>query len=110
MRRYLVPGQVRTVVRCFQVKKGEEDIRVVWDLSKNGLNLVYTPSFFLPTASSYVWRLEPGMEAGDFDIGEQFHNYMLHSSKQPPYCGVDLPSDLVAELLSAGFSVERYMR
>ena len=80
-RRYQVSGQVRTVVPRFQVKRGKDDIRVVWDLTKNGLNpLVFTPSFYLPTASSYVRRQEPGMEAGDFDIGEQFHNYVLHSS------------------------------
>ena len=47
LRRYLIPGQVHTVAPCFQVKKGEEDIRVVWDLIKNGVNsLTFTPSFF----------------------------------------------------------------
>jgi hypothetical protein len=108
--RYIVPGQVRTVVPRFPVKKGEDDIRVVWDLTKNGLNpLIFTPSFFLPTASSYVRRLEAGMAAGDFDIGEQLHNYPLHVSEQP-YCGVDLPMDLVEEMRAKGFVVERYMR
>ena len=108
--RYLTPEQVRTVVPRFQVKKGEDDIRVVWDLTKNGLNpLVFTPSFYLPTASSYVRRLEPGMEAGDFDIGEQFHNYILHSSEQQ-YCGVNLPADLVIKMAAKGFEGERYMR
>jgi hypothetical protein len=36
------------------------------------------------------------MEAGDFDVGEQFHNYTLHAAEQQ-YCGVDLPADLVEE-------------
>jgi hypothetical protein len=49
------------------------------------------------------------MEAGDFDIGEQFHNYILHSSEQQ-YCGVDLPPDLVVEMAAKGFLVEHYMR
>jgi hypothetical protein len=31
-RRYIVPGHVRTVVPWFPVKKGADDIRVVWDL------------------------------------------------------------------------------
>jgi hypothetical protein len=50
------------------------------------------------------------MAAGDFDIGEQFHhNYPLHVSEQP-YCGVDLPVDLVEEMRAKGFVAERYMR
>jgi hypothetical protein len=83
MRRCLVLGQVRTIVTRFQLKKGEDDVWVVWDLSKNSLNLLtFTPSFFLPMASSYVWRSEPGMEAVNFDVGEQFHNYILQTSEQ----------------------------
>ena len=49
------------------------------------------------------------MQSGDFDIGEQIHNYIIHSFEQQ-YCGVDLPSDLVAELSAKGCRVERYMR
>jgi hypothetical protein len=49
------------------------------------------------------------MEAGDFDIGEQFHNYTLHPSEQQ-YCGVDLPADLVEEMTAKGFVAERCMR
>jgi hypothetical protein len=52
------------------------DMAVVWGLTSctNKLNpLMFMPSFFLLTASSYVRRLEPGMEASDYDIGEQFH-------------------------------------
>ena len=110
VRRYIVPGTVHTVVPRFPVKKGEDDIRVVWDLTKNGLNpLTFTPSFFLPTASSYVRRLEAGMAAGDFDIGEQFHNYPLHVSEQS-YCGVDLPMSLVEEMRAKGLVADRFMR
>jgi hypothetical protein len=54
--RYIIPGQVCTVVPGLPVKKSADDIRgVVWDLTKNGINpLIFTPSFFLPTPSSYV--------------------------------------------------------
>jgi len=54
-KRYLVPGAMTTVVPRFQVKKGADDIWVVWDLKKNGLNAcMYTPSFFLYTPSSFA--------------------------------------------------------
>ena len=110
IQRYILPGTVRTVVPRFPVQKGEDDIRVVWDLTKNGLNpLTFTPSFFLPTASSYVRRSEAGMWAVDFDIGEQFHNYPLHVSEQA-YCGVNLPMGLVEEMRAKGLVVERFMR
>jgi hypothetical protein len=49
------------------------------------------------------------MEAGDFDIGEQFHNYPLHASEQQ-FCGVDLPIDLVQEMVAKGYAAARYMR
>jgi hypothetical protein len=49
------------------------------------------------------------MSAGDFDIGEQFHNYMLHISEQP-YCGVDLPPDFVEQMRADGFVADCYMR
>jgi hypothetical protein len=51
------------------------------------------------------------MLGGDFDIGEQFHNYLLHHSMRG-FCGVELPMDLVATLQEeeAGPSVARFMR
>ena len=49
------------------------------------------------------------MQTGDFDSGEQFHNYILHSSKQQ-YGGVDLPSNLVEEMSAKDCRMKRYMR
>jgi hypothetical protein len=40
---------------------------------------------------------EAGMEAGDFNIGKQLPNYMLHPVEWP-YFGIDLPKDLLKEL------------
>jgi len=97
-KRNLVPGPVWTVVPRFAVKKGADDIQVVWDLKKNGLNAcIYTPSFFLYTPSSYARRVEAGTYGSDADVEEQFHNFLLHKSEQA-YCGVELPRDLVEEL------------
>lgn len=93
------------VMPYFDIKKGQTDIRVVWNGTKNGVNkTMYTPSFQLPTPASYHWVVEPEMEAGDFDIGEQFPNYMLHPMEQP-YFGVNLPPELLRELEYAGVEV-----
>ena len=82
--------------------KGTDDIWVVWDLAKNGLNeTMYTPTFFLAIMGSYLRRIEAGMYGGDFDIGEQFHNYMLHESEQR-FCGVDIPPELEVSLQAEG--------
>jgi hypothetical protein len=68
---------------------------VVWDLKKSGLNEhMFTPSFFLPMVATYLRKLTHGAHSGDFDIGEQFHNYMLHPVEQI-YCGVHVPDELV---------------
>jgi len=95
---YQVPGAVTTVVPRFPVKKGADDIRVVWDLRKNGLNAcMCTPSFFLYTPSSYARRVEAGTYGSDADVEEQFHNFLLNVSEQA-YRGVELPRDLLEEL------------
>jgi hypothetical protein len=110
LRRYLVPGEYRTAVPRFPVPKGADDIRVVWDLAKNGLNEhMFTPSFFLPTMNTYLRRLSAGAYCGDFDIGEQFHNYILHESEQV-YCGVEIPTSVTRQLRDKGLEVSSSMR
>jgi hypothetical protein len=109
-RRYLESGLVLTVVPHFAVPKGNDDIRIVWDLAKNGLNEhMFTPSFVLPTMSTFLRRLHSGSYCGDVDIGEQFHNYVLHRSERL-YCGVDIPERLVNKLKAKGIEVSRTMR
>jgi hypothetical protein len=70
---------------------------------------MYTPTFYLATMSTYLRQIESGFYGGDFDVGEQFHNYMLHESKQV-YCGVAIPEDLQATLTKEGLPITRYMR
>jgi hypothetical protein len=102
--------EYRTAVPRFPVPKGADDIRVVWDLAKNGLNEhMFTPSFFLPTMNTYLRRLSAGVFCGDFDIGEQFHNYLLHESEQV-YCGVEIPAGVTQRLRDQGFDVFPSMR
>jgi hypothetical protein len=45
----------------------------------------------------------------DFDIGEQFHNYMLHALEQV-YCEVEIPDGLLKNLKAEGLEVTRQMR
>jgi hypothetical protein len=109
-RRYLEPGPCRNTVPRFAVPKGSDDIRVVWDLKKNGVNeYMFTPSFFLPTVATYLRRLSNGSYSGDFNIGEQFHNYMLHPVERI-FCGVHIPSRLLQKLCAEGLRVEPLMR
>ncbi len=70
--------------------KGEDDVRIVFDGSKSGLNAaIWAPSFTLPTVESLLPMLEPGTWQGDIDVGEMFYNYMLDPSIRA-YCGVDV--------------------
>lgn len=73
----------------------ERDICIVWCAKMNGSSdSVLTPSFFLPAVATCL----PRVEASNFDIGEQFHDFGLHPSERP-FRGVDVPQDLVDEFL-----------
>jgi hypothetical protein len=99
-RGYLETGPVQVTIPRFSILKvppGPDpelepgDIRVVWDLKKNGVNAtMYTPGFAMPTLGTYLRRIETGTFAGDFDVGEQFHNYQLHKSERA-WHGAEIP-------------------
>ena len=118
-RGYLEAGRVVVTIPRFTVLKvprGPDpelepgDIRVVWDLKKNGVNdKMYTPGFAMPTLGTYLRRIEAGTFAGDFDVGEQFHNYQLHESERARQ-GVEIPSELVGRLRAESIEVEDIMR
>jgi hypothetical protein len=50
-----------------------------------------------------------GTHHGDFDIGEQFHNYILHQEEQQ-FCGVEIPLELVQKLQAEGLEIAHAMR
>ena len=117
-RGYLEEGPYQCVIPRFPIPKvygpeipqEEWDIRVVWDLSKNGVNgTLYTPRFFLPTPGTYLRRLEAGMFAGDFDVGEQFHNYPLHPSERI-YAGALISESLRKEAAAQGIPCPQLAR
>lgn len=75
---YIVPGHVKSLTGFFAVPKGLNDIRIVYDASKSGLNeAIWSPNFFLPTISSVLGQADDSTYFGDIDLGEMFLNYFL---------------------------------
>ena len=87
---YLIPGVIKWDIRCFGVPKGDNDIRLVYDGARSGVNkVVYIPTFFVPTSLSLCRILMLNAHQMDEDVGEMFVNYpMLASFRR--YCGVKL--------------------
>jgi hypothetical protein len=89
MRRYIAEGYVVSLTSFFQVPKGEDDIRMVYDGSVGGLNdALWVPRFVLTTLNAHLRAVEEGTFMGDLDVGECFLNFMLHPDLRP-YAGVD---------------------
>jgi hypothetical protein len=87
---YVEPGAVSSLMSFFEVAKGDTDVRMVYDGSASGLNMVlWAPWFPLPTVNGLIRSLEPGYSMADNDVGEMFHNFVLHETMQQ-YCGLDL--------------------
>jgi len=95
-RRYLESGYVHSLINYFAVPKGKDDIRVVYDGTKCGLNAsVWAPNFFLPSVDSLLMYTSNSTWFADLDLGEMFLNYFLDEALRP-YCVVDV-SKLVQE-------------
>jgi len=95
-RGYLDNDQVIvSLTSFFPVDKGEDDIRMVYDGTKCGLNdSVWVPSFMMPTLASHMRAVVEGTNMCDVDIGECFLNFMLYPELRI-LCGIDLgPYDL----------------
>jgi hypothetical protein len=87
---YVEKGQIDSLMPFFNVPKGKDDVRMVYDGSKSGLNdCLWSPWFPLPTVDCLVRALQPGYSMADNDVGEMFHNFMLHKDIRK-YCGLDL--------------------
>lgn len=84
------PGSVKSLTAFFDVPKGSEDIRMVYNGTVNGFNhCIEVPKFGLPTIRSHLRAMDVGYYMVDADVGECFLNFYLHSTLQP-YVGVDL--------------------
>lgn len=89
-RGYVVPGYVTSLTEFFDVPKGDDDIRLVYNGSSCGLNdALWAPNFWLPTPRSAIRLLDFSTYSVDLDLGEMFLNFPLHESIQE-YSGIDL--------------------
>lgn len=87
---YIESGHIKSLMSFFDVPKGEDNIRMVYDGSASGLNgNLWAPWFSLPTIDCLLRSLEPGYSMADNDVGEMFHNFMLHETLRQ-YCGLDI--------------------
>ena len=86
---YISKGPVRSVTSFFDVPKGDDDIRLVYNATESGLNeAVWAPWFSLPTCESHLRSVDPGTYMGDADLGEMFLNFTLDKNIRM-YAGVD---------------------
>ena len=98
---YIARGFVKSLISLFAVLKGEDDIRIVYDATKSGLNeAIWAPNFYLPTVDSVLRNADNHTWYGDIDLGEMFLNYFL-DEKLRPYAGVDVSG--IRELLTDEF-------
>lgn len=89
---YVEAGQIYSLMSFFEVPKGKNDIRMVYDGTKSGLNdSLWAPWFPLPTVECLIRSLEPGYFMADNDVGEMFHNFVLHKELRK-FCGLDMTS------------------
>ena len=87
---YITRGFIKSLIAFFEVLKGENDIRIVYDAKKSGLNeSIWAPNFLLPTVESVLRNADSDTWSGDIDLGEFFLNYFLNE-KLRPYAGVDV--------------------
>lgn len=96
-RGYVKEGDVDSLISFFAVPKGADDIRMVYDATKCGLNeVIWSPNFFLPTVATVVRSATPDTFFGDIDLGEMFLNYFLDDDLRSS-AGVDVTN--IADLL-----------
>jgi hypothetical protein len=67
------PAEVRSLMFMSDVPKGDDDVRMVYDGSRSGLNeALWAPWFALPMVDAMTRGLLTGYWCADNDYGEQF--------------------------------------
>ena len=86
----LLHDSIESLTHYFAVPKGEDDIRMVYDLTASGLNdALWAPRFWMPTILNVVDCATDASWYGDVDVGEMFLNFPLDINMRK-FCGVDL--------------------
>jgi hypothetical protein len=82
---------LKSLMHFFSVMKGETDIRMVYNGTKSGLNLVtWVPWFAIPSSATLERMVVvPGSVQADNDYEDMFLNFKLHEELQA-YTGVDV--------------------
>jgi hypothetical protein len=87
---YLTQEEIKSLTSFFAVPKGEGDVRIVYDVTKSGLNnQLWAPWFPFPTIDTHLRSIGAGYYMGHIDFSEQFLNFILHE-KVRKYAGVDI--------------------
>ena len=83
-------SKVLSCLHCFAVPKGDDDIRMVYDATGNGLNqCVWVPTFWLPTTATLLRGLDKDSWMTDRDMADMFLAYEL-DPRVRPYTGLGL--------------------
>ena len=91
-----------SLISVFDVPKGKDDIRLVYNGSSSGLNdAVWAPWFSLPTVDSHLRAVDESTFMSDNDVKEMFLTFMMDPVIRP-YSGVDLTTLFPEEVLCAG--------
>ena len=89
-RGYIETGLVKSLSGFFHIPKGPTDIRLVYDLTKYGLNkCLWAPRFYLPTPDSLFDSIEYDSFMSDIDQGKIFLNYFA-DPELVPHMGIDV--------------------
>ena len=106
-RGYIGPTNgIKSLTSFFSVPKGENDIRMVYDGTKSGLNAsLFAPWFGLGNVTSMLRTVESKTWSADNDFGEMFLNFWLHPDLRT-YTGIDI-TDLFPEELKEKFGRTR---
>jgi hypothetical protein len=109
-RKYISTGYVWSLTDFFSVPKGANDIRMVYNGTSSGLNdVLWVPSFPLPTVDSLLRAVHPETWMADSDLGEMFLNFVLHESLRE-LAGVDITHYRGENESQEGLCWERWSR
>jgi hypothetical protein len=94
---------LKSVMHYFSVSKGNDDIHMVYDGTKSGLNAAtWVPWFVIPPNATLERLVVPGTKQADNDLEDMFHNFLLHEAMRE-LTGADM-SALFPELIKGGDS------